>query len=174
MVRTAGTWTTTTALTEFTGRVHAVHHNINSVVIANDETGAPIISYLQSHGVKPNTFPTTGQDATLVGLQNVLSGYQCGTVYKPIYLEAQAAVALALYCPPRGQDGSAGAPQCHGDRPDDADQSPSVGYLTPQWVTTGEHEGHDHQGQLRAGSAVVHREVRGALQGRGDLVVRGS
>ncbi|HET7411044.1 MAG TPA: hypothetical protein VFJ18_00165, partial [Pararhizobium sp.] len=24
-------------------------------------------------------------------------GYQCGTVYKPIYLEAQAAAALALY-----------------------------------------------------------------------------
>jgi len=32
-----------------------------------------------------------------VGLQNVLSGYQCGTVYKPIYLEAEAAVALAIY-----------------------------------------------------------------------------
>jgi D-xylose transport system substrate-binding protein len=43
------------------------------------------------------TFPTTGQDATLTGLQNVLSGYQCGTVYKPIYKEAQAAAALAVY-----------------------------------------------------------------------------
>ncbi len=47
--------------------------------------------------MKPKTFPTTGQDATLTGLENVLSGYQCGTVYKPIYLEAQSAVALALY-----------------------------------------------------------------------------
>ena len=43
------------------------------------------------------TFPVTGQDATLTGLQNVISGYQCGTVYKPIYLEAQAAAALAMY-----------------------------------------------------------------------------
>ena len=43
------------------------------------------------------TFPITGQDATLTGLQNIISGYQCGTVYKPIYLEAQAAVALAMY-----------------------------------------------------------------------------
>ena len=33
----------------------------------------------------------------MTGLQNVLSGYQCGTAYKPIYLEAQAAAALALY-----------------------------------------------------------------------------
>ncbi len=39
--------------------------------------------------------PMTGQDATLQGMQNVLAGYQCGSVYKPIYLEAQAAVALA-------------------------------------------------------------------------------
>jgi D-xylose transport system substrate-binding protein len=47
--------------------------------------------------VKPNTFPTTGQDATLTGLQNILSGYQCGTVYKAVYKEAGAAVALAIY-----------------------------------------------------------------------------
>jgi D-xylose transport system substrate-binding protein len=96
VARTAGTWMPPDALTEFEG-AYTAHHNINSAVIPNDETGAPIISYLQSHGVKPKTFPTTGQDATLTGLQNVLSGYQCGTVYKPIYLEAQAAVALALY-----------------------------------------------------------------------------
>jgi D-xylose transport system substrate-binding protein len=43
------------------------------------------------------TFPVTGQDATTVGLQNILANYQCGTVYKPIYLEAQAAVALAMF-----------------------------------------------------------------------------
>src|SRR6266550_3197819 len=42
-------------------------------------------------------FPVTGQDATLIGLQNIIAGYQCGTVYKPIYLEAQAAAALAMY-----------------------------------------------------------------------------
>jgi D-xylose transport system substrate-binding protein len=96
VTRTAGTWMPPDALTEFEG-AYTAHHNINSAVIPNDETGAPIISYLQSHGVKPKTFPTTGQDATLTGLQNILSGYQCGTVYKPIYLEAQAAVALAMY-----------------------------------------------------------------------------
>ena len=27
----------------------------------------------------------------------MLTGYQCGTVYKPMYMEAQAAVALAMY-----------------------------------------------------------------------------
>ena len=32
-----------------------------------------------------------------MGLQNILKGYQCGTVYKPFYAEAQAAAALAIF-----------------------------------------------------------------------------
>jgi D-xylose transport system substrate-binding protein len=96
VAHTAGTWDPPTAETEFQA-IYTAHPNTNAALIPNDETGAPIITYLQSLHVKPKTFPTTGQDATLTGLQNVLSGYQCGTVYKPIYLEAQAAVALALY-----------------------------------------------------------------------------
>ena len=56
-----------------------------------------MITVLKGAGVKPNTIPTTGQDATIQGMENVLEGWQCGSVYKPIYLEAQAAVALATY-----------------------------------------------------------------------------
>jgi D-xylose transport system substrate-binding protein len=96
VTNTADTWDPPTAVTEFQ-EAYTAHPNINAAVIPNDETGAPIITYLQSRHVAPKTFPTTGQDATLTGLQNVLSGYQCGTVYKPVYLEAEAAVALALY-----------------------------------------------------------------------------
>ncbi len=92
----AGTWDPPTALTEFQGQLTA-HKNINAVLTPNDENAAPIIHYLQTKGVKAKTFPVTGQDATLIGLQNILTGYQCGTVYKPIYLEAQAAAALAMY-----------------------------------------------------------------------------
>jgi D-xylose transport system substrate-binding protein len=94
--RPAGTWDPPTALTEFEA-AYTAHPNINAVLMPNDENGAPVIHYLQTRGVKPMTIPMTGQDATLTGLQNVISGYQCGTVYKPIYLEAQAAVALAMY-----------------------------------------------------------------------------
>jgi D-xylose transport system substrate-binding protein len=92
----AGTWDAPTALSEFQ-QAYTAHSNINAALIPNDENGAPIIHYLQGQGIKPKTFPTTGQDATLTGLQNILNGYQCGTVYKPIYLEAQAAAALAVY-----------------------------------------------------------------------------
>lgn len=92
----AGTWDPATARTTFEGQ-YTAHRDINAVVMPNDDTANAVISYLKTIKVPPRSFPTTGQDATLTGLQNVLSGYQCGTVYKPIYLEAQAAAALALY-----------------------------------------------------------------------------
>jgi len=91
-----GTWDPPVALNEFQQQ-YSAHRNINAALIPNDEDAAPIVAYLQSKGIKPRTFPTTGLDATLVGLRNILTGYQCGTVYKPIYLEAAAAAALAMY-----------------------------------------------------------------------------
>jgi D-xylose transport system substrate-binding protein len=129
----AGTWDPPTAESEFQ-QAYTAHKNINSVLTPNDENAAPIITYLQRKGVKAKTFPVTGQDATLVGLQNILSGYQCGTVYKPIYIEAQAAVALAMYLragkkPPASLvNGSTTDSQEHV-------QVPSV-LGTPEWVTT--------------------------------------
>jgi D-xylose transport system substrate-binding protein len=128
----AGTWDPPTALSEFQQSFTA-HKNINSALLPNDENAAPIIHYLQNQGVKAKTFPTTGQDATLTGLQNILAGYQCGTVYKPIYLEAQAAAALALYVrakvtPP------AGLLNGHTTDPQTKTSVASV-LLTPVWVT---------------------------------------
>ena len=68
------------------------------MVTPNDDNANAVIAVLQSsNNIPAKTFPTTGQDASLSGLQNILKGYQCGTVYKPIYLEAQAAAAIALY-----------------------------------------------------------------------------
>src|ERR1700760_184645 len=128
----AGTWDPPTALSEFQQQFTA-HKNINSVLTPNDENAAPIIHYLQTQGVKAKTFPVTGQDATTVGLQNILSGYQCGTVYKPIYLEAQAAVALAMYLR-AGQ--TPPATLANGTTQDSKENKavPSV-LLAPQWVT---------------------------------------
>ena len=131
--RPPGTWMPPQALTEFEGAFTA-HSNINSAVIPNDETGAPIISYLQSHGVKPKTFPTTGQDATLTGLQNVLSGYQCGTVYKPIYLEAQCG-GRAGAVPAGGQDRAVGAGERRRPPTRRRMRRCRRSLLTPIWVT---------------------------------------
>src|SRR5215831_8392094 len=71
------------------------HPNINATVEANDGLGNAVINVLKSKGVKAKSIPTTGQDATPDGMANVLTDYQCGSVYKAVYLEAQAAVALA-------------------------------------------------------------------------------
>jgi D-xylose transport system substrate-binding protein len=83
-------------LTGFEG-AYSANPTINAVITPNDENAAPIIAHLQSLGLKPQTIPFTGQDATLTGFQNIISGYQCGTVYKPVWKEAQAAAALAVY-----------------------------------------------------------------------------
>ena len=91
-----GSWDAPTSLSEFQQQDTA-HKSINAALTPNDTNAAAIIHYLQSQGVKPKTFPTTGQDASLVGLQDILAGYQCGTVYKPIYFEAGATAALTMY-----------------------------------------------------------------------------
>jgi D-xylose transport system substrate-binding protein len=91
-----GSWDPPTSLSEFQQQ-YTAHKNINSALIPNDANAAAIIHYLQNQGIKQKTFPTTGQDASLAGLQNILAGYQCGTVYKPIYFEAGATAALAMY-----------------------------------------------------------------------------
>jgi D-xylose transport system substrate-binding protein len=129
----AGTWTPSVALTEFQ-QEYTAHSNINAVLMPNDENGAPIITYLKSKGIKADTFPVTGQDATLTGLGNVLTGYQCGTVYKPIYLEAQAAVALAVYLR-AGETPPAALVNGVTKDTTEGKNVPSV-LLTPEWVTT--------------------------------------
>jgi D-xylose transport system substrate-binding protein len=128
-----GTWDPPTALTEFQQQFTA-HKNINAVLTPNDENAAPIITYLQRQGVKPKTFPVTGQDATLIGLQNILNGYQCGTVYKPIYLEAQAAATLALFIRASVTPPSSLVNLTTMDTTAHV-SVPSV-LLTPEWVTT--------------------------------------
>ena len=128
----AGTWDPPTALTEFQ-QAYTAHPTINAVLVPNDENAAPIITYLKTLNIPAKKFPVTGQDATLIGLQNILSGYQCGTAYKPIYLEAQAAASLALYLragktPPAGLvNGSV--------KDTTANVTVPSSLLVPEWVT---------------------------------------
>ncbi|HVW79472.1 MAG TPA: substrate-binding domain-containing protein [Mycobacteriales bacterium] len=129
----AGTWTPNKALTEFEG-AYTANPGVNSAIIPNDENAGPIINYLRNKGIKPKTFPITGQDATLQGLQNILSGYQCGTAYKPIYLEAQAAAAVAMFVR-AGQTPPSALVNGSVNNPNDNNKPmPSV-LLTAEWVT---------------------------------------
>jgi D-xylose transport system substrate-binding protein len=87
-------WTNSTGQTIFQQQ-YTAHPNINATVEANDGLANAVITVLKNRGVQPKKIPTTGQDATLQGMEWVLENFQCGSVYKPIYLEAQAAVSLA-------------------------------------------------------------------------------
>jgi D-xylose transport system substrate-binding protein len=93
-----------------------------------------VITDLKADGVKPYHVPTTGQDATAQGMAWILEGYQCGSVYKAVYKEAQDAVAMATILlagdkPP--------AALLNGKTTDPADSSISepASLLTPVWVT---------------------------------------
>jgi len=74
---------------------YTANSQINASIEANDGLASAVITDLQTDGVKAGTFPTTGQDATVQGMAYILEGWQCGSVYKPIYLEAQDAVIMA-------------------------------------------------------------------------------
>ena len=128
----AGTWTPSVAQTTF-AQQYTANPNINAVVTPNDDNANAVIAYLQGQKIPAMTFPTTGQDASLSGLQNILKGYQCGTVYKPIYLEAQAAAAAAIYLR-AGEEVPAGL--VNGTTEDDtAGTDVASILLTPLWVT---------------------------------------
>ncbi|WP_117214146.1 sugar ABC transporter substrate-binding protein [Allorhizocola rhizosphaerae] len=66
---------------------------IDGVLSANDGLGNAAIAVLKKNNIK---VPVTGQDATVQGLQNILAGDQCMTVYKAIKKEADAAAELAI------------------------------------------------------------------------------
>ena len=104
------------------------------MVAANDNLAQAVISVLKTKSIPAQKIPTTGQDATAQGLQNVLAGYQCGSVYKPIYLEAQAAAALALYLR-AGEKPPAALVNGSENDPTANKKVPSV-LLRPTWVTT--------------------------------------
>ncbi|BCJ52299.1 sugar ABC transporter substrate-binding protein [Actinoplanes sp. NBRC 14428] len=71
------------------------NRNIKGVLAANDGLGNAVISVLKRNKLNGQV-PVTGQDATVQGLQNILAGDQCMTVYKAIKQEADAAADLAI------------------------------------------------------------------------------
>jgi D-xylose transport system substrate-binding protein len=113
---------------------YTAHPEINATIEANDGLANAVITVLKQKGVAAGKIPTTGQDASLQGIENILQGYQCGTVYKAVYLEAQAAVALATILragltPPAALQNGTTSPAS--GKP--GNTQPAV-LLTPLWV----------------------------------------
>jgi D-xylose transport system substrate-binding protein len=91
--RPDGTWDGIKAGTNFEQALTANGGKVDAVVSANDNNAANAIQVLDKNNLK---VPVSGQDATEVGLQNVLSGKQCLTVFKDYLDVADSAAELAI------------------------------------------------------------------------------
>ncbi|GAA1560662.1 sugar ABC transporter substrate-binding protein [Kribbella lupini] len=89
----SGNWDAATAQTVFTTMLGR-HPGLNAVMVANDTMAQSVINVLKAQGLAGKV-AVSGQDATAGGLDNVMAGTQCFTVYKPVAGEAVVAVDLA-------------------------------------------------------------------------------
>ena len=91
--RPDGTWDGAKAGTNFEQALTANGGKVDAVVSANDTNAASAIAILDKNNLK---VPVSGQDASVEGLTNVLSGKQCMTVFKDYLVEASTAAELAI------------------------------------------------------------------------------
>jgi D-xylose transport system substrate-binding protein len=122
-------WDNQQALTIFEQMLQKTNNKIDGVLAANDGLGNSVISALKARKLKQ--IPVTGQDATPQGIQNILSGDQCMTVYKAVKKEADAASKLAIALA-TGKEPEAGL--VNGKTNDTARDVPSV-LLKPEAIT---------------------------------------
>jgi D-xylose transport system substrate-binding protein len=85
-------WDNTVAATDFQ-QAYTQDPQVQGVLAANDGIAAAAIQTLKQHHQQ---IPVTGQDATVQGLQYILTGDQCLTVFKDVRKEANAAAQLAI------------------------------------------------------------------------------
>src|ERR1700761_3976188 len=83
-------WDNPTAGTTFQGMLQA-HPDINAVMVANDGMANAVIGDLTNQHLNGKV-AVSGQDATAQGLQHIMDGDQCFTIYKPSTLEANPAI----------------------------------------------------------------------------------
>ncbi len=88
-----GVWDGDKSATNFEQALTANGGVVDAVWAANDTNAAGVITILDKNNL---VVPVSGQDASIAGLQNVLLGKQWATVYKPVKLEAEAAVETAI------------------------------------------------------------------------------
>ena len=89
-------WDNQKAGTIFDQMLIRTSNNIQGVAAANDGLANAVVVSLKTHKLKP--LPLSGQDATTQGVQNIISGWQTGTVWKDVRIlatkTAQAAIRM--------------------------------------------------------------------------------
>ena len=87
-------WDATNAATIYDQMLVKTHNKIKGIIAANDNIAGAVIAREKAHHL-PKT-PLSGQDTTATAIQYILAGWQSGTVYKKVSLEANAAAAAAI------------------------------------------------------------------------------
>jgi D-xylose transport system substrate-binding protein len=87
-------WLATNAQPIFEQMLLRTNNKIDGAIAANDNIAGAVIASLKAKNLKP--IALSGQDATVQGVQNIISGWQTMTVYKYVPLEANAAAAAAV------------------------------------------------------------------------------
>jgi len=87
-------WLATNAQPIFEQMLLKTSNKIDGAIAANDGIAGAVIAALKAKKLKP--IALSGQDATVQGVQNIISGWQTMTVYKYVPLEANAAAAAAV------------------------------------------------------------------------------
>jgi D-xylose transport system substrate-binding protein len=102
------------------------NNKIDGAIAANDNIAGAVIAQLKAKHLKP--IPLSGQDATVEGAQYIISGWQTGTVYKPVPLQANAAAAAAIALI-KGKK-----PVTNTSRPNNGRAEATIA-LQPSWIT---------------------------------------
>ena len=87
-------WLATNAQPIFEQMLLRTNNKIDGAIAANDSIAGAVIAALKAKKLDP--IALSGQDATVQGVQNIISGWQTMTVYKYVPLEANAAAAAAV------------------------------------------------------------------------------
>ncbi|MGZ4337998.1 MAG: sugar ABC transporter substrate-binding protein [Gaiellaceae bacterium] len=87
-------WDPPTAQREMEQILTKTNNGVDGVVSANDGMAGGIIAALKAQNLQGKV-PTTGQDASLEGVQNIIQGYQGMTAFKDFRLQAPATAKIA-------------------------------------------------------------------------------
>jgi D-xylose transport system substrate-binding protein len=87
-------WDANNAATIYKSMLSQTNNKIAGIIAANDNIAGAVVADEKAAHLKP--VPLSGQDTTAQGVQYILAGWQSGTVYKKVSLEANAAAAAAI------------------------------------------------------------------------------
>jgi D-xylose transport system substrate-binding protein len=147
-------WLANNAATIYDQMLLKTHNKIKAAIAANDNIAGAVIAREKAHHLK--RIPLSGQDASAAGIQYILAGWQTGTVYKKVSLEANAAAAAGDRAAAREEAGVERLPDEQRKEGADAHSSGDV----------------DHEEELQAAlhaalaeeERSLHRSVRQVLQ----------